>query len=79
MASRLVARIGHRFKVQPALRAIFEAPDLAGLARLIDEAHRHEEDKPAPQPIPRDQPIPLSFSQERQWVSGQIGRSERGL
>jgi amino acid adenylation domain-containing protein/non-ribosomal peptide synthase protein (TIGR01720 family) len=70
LATQLISRIRNAFNVELPLRAMFETPTLAELARVLDRAHR----APAP-PIPRaarDRVIPLSFAQQRLWFLDQL-------
>ncbi len=69
MATRLLLRINERFGIRLPLRAFHDSPSIAGLAGMLDTAplggdtaagtdlHR----------AARDQPLPLSFAQERLW------------
>ncbi|MES1241578.1 MAG: non-ribosomal peptide synthase/polyketide synthase, partial [Acidobacteriota bacterium] len=64
LGTRVVSRVREAFGVELPLRALFEAPTLAGLAARIEKAGRAAEP-----PIVRvevEQP-PLSFGQERLW------------
>jgi amino acid adenylation domain-containing protein len=76
LETRLVSRIRDRFGVELTLAQVFSAPTVAGLAAAIESAGGA---LPAAAPIPRarrDQPIPLSFGQERLWFLDQLeGRS----
>ncbi|MGZ3461117.1 MAG: condensation domain-containing protein, partial [Archangium sp.] len=67
LATRLVSRVRQAFQVELPLRSLFEAPTLAALAGRIDEATRAARalTLPALRPAPREQPLPLSFSQQR--------------
>jgi amino acid adenylation domain-containing protein len=70
LATRLLARIADRFAVDLPLRAVFEAPTPAGLAELIAQAPpatAGPTEAPPLVPVPRDQPLPLSFVQEGIW------------
>ncbi|MBI2525900.1 MAG: amino acid adenylation domain-containing protein [Candidatus Rokubacteria bacterium] len=79
-AIRLLSRVREAFGVDPGLRAIFEAPTVAGLAEEITALGRGERgaaDRPVAQleGIPRratQAPAPLSFGQRRLWFLAQI-------
>ena len=47
LATQVVSRARRRFETDLALRALFEAPTVAGLAALVDEAARDEAPSPA--------------------------------
>ncbi|HEU4506949.1 MAG TPA: amino acid adenylation domain-containing protein [Pyrinomonadaceae bacterium] len=69
LAARIMSRVRNVFQVQLGLRNMFEAPTVAGLAKLIDDARRTRPGRPGfpLQPVPRDVELPLSFAQERLW------------
>ncbi|RKH68395.1 amino acid adenylation domain-containing protein, partial [Corallococcus llansteffanensis] len=74
LATQLVSRVRAAFGVELALRTIFEAPTLEGLARHLDAASTVE---PAPAlpplvPVPRLDAPPLSFAQQRLWLIDQL-------
>ncbi|MBW3656898.1 MAG: methyltransferase, partial [Gemmatimonadetes bacterium] len=76
LATQLVSRVRKAFGTELPLRAVFEAPTLARLARRV-EALRAETpgDAGAPPlvPVPRDgSPLPLSFAQQRLWFIDQL-------
>ena len=55
------------------LRALFERPTVAGLAKRIEEAHREDQrlsTRPIV-PVSRDKDLPLSFAQQRLWFLDQ--------
>jgi amino acid adenylation domain-containing protein len=70
LATRLVSQLRARFAVDLKLRAVFENPTVAGLARCIDAAAGGP---PAlgPVHVPRSE-TPLSFAQERLWFLAQL-------
>ena len=70
LATKMIARIRDRFQVDVPLRAVFEAPTPASLADLLARVGPGAVQQPQvspPRPVPRDQPLPLSFVQERIW------------
>ncbi|HKH48535.1 MAG TPA: amino acid adenylation domain-containing protein, partial [Thermoanaerobaculia bacterium] len=70
LATRVVSRVRQALGVELPLRALFEAPTVAGLARAA-EARRG----PAPPPllpVPRQGDLPLSFAQQRLWLIDQL-------
>ncbi|HEX3129216.1 MAG TPA: amino acid adenylation domain-containing protein [Thermoanaerobaculia bacterium] len=76
LATRLVSRVRERFGVEMPLRAVFEAPRLADMARLVEQARALE----TPPILPlsseeRGERPPLSFAQERLWF---LDRMEAG-
>src|SRR5580693_6404864 len=70
LATRVTARLREAFAVELALRAVFEAPTLQGLAAHVEELRRQAAGTPLPplQAQPRPQQLPLSFEQERLWL-----------
>ncbi|HMN80094.1 MAG TPA: amino acid adenylation domain-containing protein [Burkholderiaceae bacterium] len=82
MVARMVARLRSLFDDGPTLRAVFEAPTIADIARIIEAfEERHGErssaaadaadaDADAAQPpaqVPEGQPVPLSSAQQALW------------
>jgi len=71
LATQLVSRMREAFDVEVSLRVLFERPTIMGLAEEVTRL-RHGEQKTATIPpivrVPRDQPLPLSFSQQRMWL-----------
>ena len=70
LASRLIARIRSEFGVELPVRALFEAPTVAGLAeRLEGVGGERAETIPRQPRIPgQPQRFPVSFSQLREWI-----------
>ena len=69
LATRVVAPLRNNFSIDLSLRKLFELPTVAGLAEHIDFLRRNQRGVSVPPivPVPRDRPIPLSFSQRRLW------------
>jgi amino acid adenylation domain-containing protein len=69
LATRLVARLRANFNIDLPLRKLFELPTVAQLTSHIEVLRLYERGVriPAILPVPRDRPIPLSFSQRRLW------------
>ncbi|HEU4408792.1 MAG TPA: amino acid adenylation domain-containing protein [Polyangiaceae bacterium] len=76
LLTQIAARVRRAFGVEVPLRALFEAPTVAGQARAIEAARGAGPAPLAPPPIaarPRDgAPLPLSFAQERLWFLAQL-------
>ncbi len=74
LAGRMVSRLRRDLEVEVPLADLYTAPTIAGLAAKIagggSGARRSE--LPPIEPAPRDQPIPLSFTQERVWFLHQL-------
>jgi natural product biosynthesis luciferase-like monooxygenase protein/amino acid adenylation domain-containing protein/non-ribosomal peptide synthase protein (TIGR01720 family) len=78
LAAQVVARVREAFRVELPLRAVFEAPTLAGLAGRIEALGREGsvDDAPPVGRVPRDgRPLPASFAQRRLWL---VDRMEPG-
>ncbi|WP_187299439.1 non-ribosomal peptide synthetase [Nitrospira moscoviensis] len=74
LATQVVSRVRETFRVDCPLRTVFELPTIAELADAID---RLRQEAPATAgaavvPVPRDRPLPLSFSQQRMWFMYQL-------
>ncbi len=74
LAVRLMSRIRSTFRVDVALRVLFEARTVAALAERVEEALRIGAQLSVPPltPMPRDGALPLSFAQERLWFLDQL-------
>jgi amino acid adenylation domain-containing protein len=78
LAAQVVSRIRQDLAAEVPLRALFEAPTVAGLATAVDNARESGLALPAPPvealPRPLDRPasFPLSFAQQRLWFLHQL-------
>jgi len=68
-AMQLVSRLRKTFEVELSLRDIFQAGDLADLARMVDEGlESGRVAVPRVTRVERDRPLPVSFAQQRMWL-----------
>ncbi|XYI03749.1 amino acid adenylation domain-containing protein [Sorangium sp. So ce1128] len=74
LATQVLARVRSAFGIELPLRALFEAPTLAGLAGRVEEAQRAGAriHRPPLQPAGREGALPLSFAQQRLWFLAQL-------
>ncbi|WP_338485301.1 non-ribosomal peptide synthase/polyketide synthase [Pseudomonas trivialis] len=70
LATQVVSRVRHEFALEVPLRALFEQPTLEAFALAC--AGLQADTAPALTAIGRDQPLALSFAQERQWFLWQL-------
>jgi len=74
LAAQVLSRLRQKFGVAPPLRALFEAPTIAGIAKRVEALGGGDAApaRPRIEPVPRDRPAPLSFAQQRLWFFAQI-------
>jgi len=73
LATQLMARVRRVFQVEVALRALFDAPTVAGLAAAVSSALAEGRGTAAKiEPVERDGGLPLSFAQQRLWYLDQL-------
>ena len=73
-ATQVIARLRQSFEIELPLRALFEAPTVAGLAERIDAA-RHTSASRSAVPLvraDRERELSLSFAQQRLWFLDQM-------
>jgi amino acid adenylation domain-containing protein len=69
LATQVISRIRRALDIELPLRTMFESPTIAGLAEQAESARTIEDAKgPRIVRVSRDQPLPLSFAQQRLWV-----------
>ena len=74
LATQVISRVRQAFSIELALRALFEAPEVAKLAIEVESAMRVEGGVVAPplQAVNRGGDLPLSFAQQRLWFIEQL-------
>ena len=74
LATQLISRVRNVFHLELPLRAVFEQPTIAGLAKTIADRveAEHSATYPPIEPAPRDGNLPLSFAQHRLWFLNQL-------
>ncbi len=79
LATQVISRLRSVFKVELALRSLFEAPTIAGLAQRIETERRAGQGLRAPaiERVERGAGLPLSFAQQRLWFFNQMNPESR--
>ncbi|AMS12796.1 non-ribosomal peptide synthetase [Pseudomonas chlororaphis] len=70
LAMRMVSQVRQRLGVELTLGELFANAELAAVARVLAGAGRST--LPQILPVPRDEPLPLSFAQQRLWFLAQM-------
>ncbi len=73
LATQLMARIREQFSLEAPLRLLFESPTLEGLAGELERLDQSGTGALPPLTVmPREEPLPLSFAQQRLWFLDQL-------
>ncbi|MEU9946647.1 condensation domain-containing protein, partial [Streptomyces lavendulae] len=77
LATRLTSRIRSVLKADLSIRAVFESPTVAALARLISESAGNTATARPPVTAVGERPVapPVSFAQQRLWFLNQLDHS----
>jgi amino acid adenylation domain-containing protein len=73
-ATQITSRVSDAFQIALPIRLLFESPTIEAMAAFI-ESERNSAGSKAPPPlvrIDRNQPLPLSFAQQRLWFLNQL-------
>ncbi|MEU8666744.1 amino acid adenylation domain-containing protein [Streptomyces anulatus] len=79
LVAALVRRIRAAFGSDLPVRAVFDAPTAAGLARLLERSARTGTGEPSAAPLtrrPAGEPAPLSYAQQRIWFVERLGSAD---
>ncbi len=74
LITRIVSRLNQEFHIEISLQTLFEHPTIAGLAHCLASAQERTASLQIAllRAVPRDRPIPLSFSQQQFWFMSQL-------
>ncbi|HEX8853874.1 MAG TPA: condensation domain-containing protein, partial [Pyrinomonadaceae bacterium] len=74
LATQVISRVREAFQLELPLRALFEGPTVAELARVIEgqQLNQGASEAPAIRAVARDGRLPLSFAQQRLWFLEQL-------
>ncbi len=80
LATQLISRVRTAFKLEVPLRNLFESPTIIELAEYIQRSQQDITELAAPPlqsiaPDRRNEPLPLSFAQQRLWFLQQLDLS----
>ncbi|MEM6404416.1 MAG: condensation domain-containing protein, partial [Cyanobacteria bacterium P01_D01_bin.116] len=71
LATRVISQIREVFEVELPLRKLFENPTIIGIAQAIT-TNKSELSQPKIEKIERQDKLPISFAQQRQWFLSQL-------
>jgi amino acid adenylation domain-containing protein len=79
LATQVISKLKSVFKIELALRRLFEAPTIAGLAQCVEAEMKAGQGLQAPaiEPLERGIGLPLSFAQQRLWFLHQMNPEGR--
>ncbi|MBA1292719.1 amino acid adenylation domain-containing protein [Pseudomonas lurida] len=72
LAMQVVSRVRSELNLEVPLKTLFEQPRLEGFVAALDAQAPAVSTAPPLVAAPRDQPLPLSYAQERQWFLWQL-------
>ncbi|HJS23819.1 MAG TPA: amino acid adenylation domain-containing protein, partial [Pyrinomonadaceae bacterium] len=74
LATQVISRVREAFKIELPLMKLFDQPTVAGFATAVEVELSKAAGLTAPPivPVPRDEPLPLSFAQQRLWFIDQL-------
>jgi amino acid adenylation domain-containing protein len=72
LGTQVISRLSKLFQTQLQLRWLFQFPTVALLAERIANSAATNDEEPALESASRDQPLPLSFAQQRLWFLTQL-------
>ena len=72
LAIRVLSRMGQSLQVELPLSSLFDRPTIAGLAEGLSSSNGEIHQIPPLVRLTRDQPLPLSFAQQRLWFIHQM-------
>ena len=71
LATRVISQIREVFEIELPLRKLFETPTVSGIAEAITTS-KSELSQPKIEKIERQDKLPISFAQQRQWFLSQL-------
>ena len=76
LATQVISRIADQLSIEIDLQELFQSPTLELLAKLVavELQGSEQQDIQAITPVSRQQPLRLSFTQQRFWFQDQLGR-----